>query len=61
MTAGMSPFLMFEGNAEEAMNFYVSVFPDGEVHDIARYTAAGPGKEGTVIRATFSVAGQTVI
>ena len=49
---------MFEGNAEEAMTFYLSLFDDAEVVDIKRYGADGPGKEGTVQRATFTLAGQ---
>lgn len=55
------PFLMFQGDAEKAMNFYVSLFADGSVIDIVRYSADGPGAEGTVMKATFSVARQTVM
>ncbi|HEY2068568.1 MAG TPA: VOC family protein [Rhizomicrobium sp.] len=54
----VSTFLMFEGAAEEAMNFYVSLFADGGVDRIERYGANGPGKEGSVLRATFTLAGQ---
>lgn len=58
----LRPFLMFqEQNAEEAMNFYVSLFPAAKVTDIQRYGAAGPGPEGTVMRADFTLAGQDVI
>ena len=49
---------MFEGNAEEAMTFYLSLFDEAEVVGIKRYGADGPGKEGTVQRATFTLAGQ---
>lgn len=49
---------MFEGNAEEAMTFYLSLFDDAEVVSINRYGADGPGKEGTVQHATFTLAGQ---
>lgn len=56
------PFLMFqEGNAEEAMTFYVSLFPGSEVTDIVRYGPGQPGKEGSVMKARFSLAGQTVM
>lgn len=55
------PFLMFEGQAEAAMMFYVSLFPDAKVTDIRRYGAEGPGPEGSTLRADFSVAGQDVI
>jgi predicted 3-demethylubiquinone-9 3-methyltransferase (glyoxalase superfamily) len=55
------PFLMFQGRAEEAMNFYVSLFEDGRVLEIERYGADGPGKEGSVKLATFSIAGLKVM
>lgn len=61
MTAEMRPFLMFAGNAEEAMTFYVSLFEDGEIIDIARYGAGAAGPEGTVMLARFKAAGQTVL
>jgi predicted 3-demethylubiquinone-9 3-methyltransferase (glyoxalase superfamily) len=54
----ITTFLMFEGSAEEAMTFYLSLFDDAEVVGIKRYGADGPGKEGTVQRATFTLAGQ---
>jgi predicted 3-demethylubiquinone-9 3-methyltransferase (glyoxalase superfamily) len=46
---------MFEGQAEEAMNFYVSLFPNSEIVKIIRYQAGGPGVEGTIMHATFSL------
>ena len=49
---------MFAGNAEEAMNFYISLFPDSEIVSIKRYGASGPGAEGTVMHASFSLSGQ---
>jgi predicted 3-demethylubiquinone-9 3-methyltransferase (glyoxalase superfamily) len=55
------PFLMFEGRAEEAMNFYVSLIPGSEITSIARYGPGQPGPEGTVIVASFTIAGQTVM
>ncbi len=61
MAARLRPFLMFEGQAEAAMNFYVSLFPDGRILDIARYGKDGPGPEGSVVRALFAVAGQEVM
>ncbi|WP_406366441.1 VOC family protein [Streptomyces sp. NBC_01546] len=54
----ITTFLMFEGRAEEALTFYTSLFEDAEVIDIARYDAAGPGPEGSVKLATFTLAGQ---
>ncbi len=61
MNATVRPFLMFEGNAEEAMTFYVSLFPDGEVSHVARYGPEGPGVEGSVVTASFTIGGQTVL
>jgi predicted 3-demethylubiquinone-9 3-methyltransferase (glyoxalase superfamily) len=54
----ITTFLMFEGNAEEAMTFYVSLFDDSSVVSISRYGADAPGSEGSVQHATFSLAGQ---
>jgi predicted 3-demethylubiquinone-9 3-methyltransferase (glyoxalase superfamily) len=51
-------FFMFDGKAEEAMNFYVSLFEHAEVRSISRYPKDGPGKEGTVMHAVFSIQGQ---
>ncbi|MBA4210235.1 MAG: VOC family protein [Parvibaculum sp.] len=55
------PFLMFEGKAEEAMNLYVSLFPESRIDSINRYAAGEPGPEGTVQLASFTLAGQTVM
>ena len=52
-----STFLMFEGRAEEAMNFYVSLFEDGRVEEVRRYEAGGAGREGSVMYATFTLNG----
>jgi len=49
---------MFEGKAEEAMNFYTSLFDRSEIVNISRYDENGPGKEGSVIHATFTLNGQ---
>ncbi|CAM3727614.1 VOC family protein [Mesobacillus thioparans] len=54
-----TPFLMFEGNAEEAMKYYTSLIEeDSEITSISRYGENGPGKEGSVIQATFTLKGQ---
>ena len=55
----ITTFLMFDGQAEEAMNLYVSLFDDAEILSITRYGPDGPGAEGTVQHATFSLNGQT--
>ncbi|GFE78345.1 VOC family protein [Steroidobacter agaridevorans] len=58
----IQPFLMFQGEqAEAAMTFYASLFPDTEVTDIQRYGPGAAGKEGSVLRATLSIAGQSVM
>src|SRR5437879_8457240 len=52
------PFLWFDGKAEEAMNFYVSIFKNSKVMSVTRYGEAGPGKKGTVMSAIFQLEGQ---
>ena len=54
----ITPFLWFNDNAEEAMNFYVSIFKDSKVGSVSRYGEAGPGPKGTVMSATFQLEGQ---
>lgn len=54
----ITTFFMFEGNAEEAMNFYTSLFNDSKIASISRYASGEPGKEGTVKHAVFSLCGQ---
>jgi predicted 3-demethylubiquinone-9 3-methyltransferase (glyoxalase superfamily) len=59
--AKVRPFLMFQGKAEEAMNFYVSLFPGAKVLDIVRYGPNGPGAPGSVTKASFRIASQTIM
>ncbi len=54
----ITPFLMFTGRAEEAMNYYMSVFNNSEIINIARYGPNEAGPEGSVVLATFSLNGQ---
>jgi predicted 3-demethylubiquinone-9 3-methyltransferase (glyoxalase superfamily) len=54
----ITPFLWFDGNAEEAMNLYVSIFKNSKVVSVTRYGEAGPGPKGTVMAATFQLEGQ---
>src|SRR5262245_45010113 len=61
MKPTLSTFLMFEGKAEEAMNFYLSLFEESRVLAIKRYGPEGPGKEGSVMHATFAIAGQRLM
>jgi predicted 3-demethylubiquinone-9 3-methyltransferase (glyoxalase superfamily) len=51
-------FLMFEGNAEEAMTFYVSLFDNAEIVSIKRYGPGEPGPEGSVMHAQFTLGDQ---
>lgn len=55
----ITPFLMFEGKAEEAMNYYISIFDRSEILTLKRYGPNQPGPEGSVMQATFSLNGQT--
>jgi len=54
----ITPFLWFDGKAEEAMNFYVSIFKNSKAGSVTRYGDAGPGPKGTVMSATFQLDGQ---
>jgi predicted 3-demethylubiquinone-9 3-methyltransferase (glyoxalase superfamily) len=61
MSAKVQPFLMFQGKAEEAINFYVSLLPDSKIIDIVRYGPGEAGPEGSVMKASFSLADQTIL
>jgi predicted 3-demethylubiquinone-9 3-methyltransferase (glyoxalase superfamily) len=52
------PFLWFDGNAEEAMNFYTSIFKNSRIGTIRRYGDAGPGPTGSVMSGSFQIEGQ---
>jgi len=54
----ITPFLWFNNNAEEAMNFYMSLFEGSEVKNILRNGATGPGPEGSILTASFTLCGQ---
>ncbi len=54
----ITPFLWFDGKAEEAMNFYVGIFKGSKVVSITRCGDHGPGPNGSVLFATFELAGQ---
>lgn len=54
----ITPFLWFDGNAEEAMNFYTSIFKNSKILSIRRYGEAGPGPKGSVMTGTFQIEGQ---
>ena len=54
----ITPFLWFDGKAEEAMNFYTSIFKNSKIGRITRYGDAGPGPKGAVMSGTFQLDGQ---
>ena len=57
----ITPFLWFDGKAEEAMNFYISIFKDSKIVSVTRYGEAGPGPKGTVMTAKFELNGQEFV
>ncbi len=54
----ITPFLWFDGKAEEAANFYVSIFKNSKVLSVHSYGEEGPGPKGTVMSVTFQLDGQ---
>lgn len=54
----ITTFLTFNDQAEEATNFYTSIFPDSRIVSTTRYGEAGPGPKGSLMSATFELAGQ---
>jgi predicted 3-demethylubiquinone-9 3-methyltransferase (glyoxalase superfamily) len=57
----ITPFLWFDGNAEEAVHFYVSIFKNSKILKIARYQDAGPGPAGSVMIVNFQIEGHEFI
>lgn len=58
----ITTFLTFqENNAEQAINFYTGLFDNSKIIDIQRYGKDGPGKEGSVMKATFELNGKQFI
>jgi predicted 3-demethylubiquinone-9 3-methyltransferase (glyoxalase superfamily) len=57
----ITPFLWFDGKAEEAAKFYVSIFKNSKMGTVNRYGDHGPGPKGTVMIATFQIDGQQFI
>jgi len=54
----ITPFLWFDNNAEEAINFYTSVFKNSKVGSFTRWPEGGPGPAGQVLTASFTLDGQ---
>lgn len=58
MQKKITTFLTYDDQAEEAINFYVSVFQDSRILSTSRYGKAGPGAEAAFMTGTFELAGQ---
>jgi predicted 3-demethylubiquinone-9 3-methyltransferase (glyoxalase superfamily) len=57
----ITPFLWFDGQAEEAANFYTSIFENSRIVEIARYGEVGPGEKGSVMTASFELERQKFV
>jgi predicted 3-demethylubiquinone-9 3-methyltransferase (glyoxalase superfamily) len=54
----ITPFLWFDANAEEAVNYYTSIFPNSSIEHVERYGKDSPGTEGSVMVIAFTLNGQ---
>ncbi len=57
----ITPFLWFDNQAEEAANYYVSIFKNSKIVSVSRYGEAGPGPKGSVMTVKFQLEGQEFI
>jgi predicted 3-demethylubiquinone-9 3-methyltransferase (glyoxalase superfamily) len=57
----ITPFLWFDGKAEEAANFYTSIFKNSKILDVMHYDEGGMGAKGSVMSLTFELGGQEFI
>ena len=57
----ITPFLWFDSQAEEAANFYTSIFPNSKIVKVVRYGPAGPGPAGSVMTVEFQLQGQSFV
>jgi len=57
----ITTFLWFDQNAEEAANFYTSIFKNSKILSVSRYGDAGPGPKGSVMTITFQLEGQEFV
>jgi len=57
----ITPFLWFDHNAEEAVNFYTAIFRNSKIVNVSRYGETGPGPVGAVMSLTFQLEGQDFI
>jgi predicted 3-demethylubiquinone-9 3-methyltransferase (glyoxalase superfamily) len=58
MAEQITTFLMFDGEAEAAMKFYVSLFKNAAITSVKRYGPGEPGRQGSVVRASFCLGDQ---
>lgn len=58
---GITPFLWFDKEAEEAVDFYTGIFDNSRVTSVAKYGDAGPGEKGSVMVVEFELNGQPYI
>ena len=61
MSQKITPFLWYTDQAEEAVNFYTSVFKNSKINTLTRYSDAGPGPKGSVMTASFEIEGQEFV
>jgi predicted 3-demethylubiquinone-9 3-methyltransferase (glyoxalase superfamily) len=57
----ITPYLWFDDNAEEAVNFYISIFKNSKIGTVMRYGDAGPGPKGKVMTINFELDGQEFV
>jgi len=57
-TQKITPFLWFDDQAEEAAQFYTSIFKNSKILNVSRYGEAGPGQKGSVMVVSFQLEGQ---
>lgn len=61
MPKSLTPFLMFEGRAQEALDLYMRLLPNSEIVFMNRYGPEGPGREGTIMNGMVTLLGQNVM
>jgi predicted 3-demethylubiquinone-9 3-methyltransferase (glyoxalase superfamily) len=61
MSQKITPFLWYTDQAEEAANFYTSIFKNSKINTVTRYSDAGPGPKGSVMTASFEIEGQEFV
>lgn len=57
----ITTFLWFDSNAEEAVNYYMSIFKNSEIQNVLRWGDTGPGPKGSVLTITYQLQGQEFI